>query len=81
MSADILLIEDDDDLRHTLQSALVLEGYGVTSAVSLSEARALLKHRPSHLPPWDVWLLDLNLPDGQGQELLALLPSSGSTAC
>jgi two-component system KDP operon response regulator KdpE len=81
MSAEILLIEDDGDLRHTLQAALTSEGYGVTSAVSLSEARALLKHRPSHLPPWDVWLLDLNLPDGQGDELLAHLPRQGATAC
>lgn len=81
MSADLLLIEDDADLRHTLQAALSSEGYRVTSAASLSEARALLKHRPSHLPPWDVWLLDLNLPDGEGQELLALLPPQGATAC
>lgn len=81
MSADILLIEDDAALRHTLQEALSLEGYGVTGAASLSEARALLKHRPAHLPPWDIWLLDLNLPDGVGQELLALLPAQGTTAC
>lgn len=81
MNADILLIEDDGDLRHTLQAALALEGYSVTSAASLSEARALLKHRPSHLPPWDVWLLDLNLPDGEGRELLAQLTPQGATAC
>ena len=34
MSADILLIEDDAALRHTLQEALSLEGYGVTGAAS-----------------------------------------------
>ncbi|HEY6530011.1 MAG TPA: response regulator [Cellvibrionaceae bacterium] len=81
MSAEILLIEDDADLRHTLQAALSCEGYRVTSAVSLREARALLQHRPAHLPPWDIWLLDLNLPDGSGCELLQHLPSKGPTAC
>lgn len=81
MSAEILLIEDDADLRHTLQTALTSEGYRVTSAVSLREGRALLQHRPSHLPPWDIWLLDLNLPDGQGDDLLKHFPPQGPTAC
>lgn len=81
MNAEILLIEDDADLRHTLQAALSSEGYRVTSAASLSEARALLTHRPEHLPPWDIWLLDLNLPDGPGEQLLSLLSPKGTTAC
>jgi len=61
----ILVIEDDKDIRALIRSSLSVEGFEVQTAVSVSEARALLLHS---LP--DVVVLDLGLPDGDGSELV-----------
>ncbi|HSW05002.1 response regulator [Aquabacterium sp.] len=68
MSLEVLLVEDDRELRSTLRDALVVEGYGVHTAASLSEAQALAAHAAP-----DLVILDLGLPDGDGQALLATL--------
>ncbi|CAN5192547.1 two-component system response regulator KdpE [soil metagenome] len=64
----VLLVEDDKELRATLAGALRVEGYAVQTAASLSEGLALLTHSPV-----DLVLLDLGLPDGDGESLLAAL--------
>jgi two-component system KDP operon response regulator KdpE len=64
----VLLVEDDRELRNTLRDALAVEGYEVHTAASLSEGLALLQHTPT-----DLVLLDLTLPDGDGDTLLATL--------
>jgi two-component system KDP operon response regulator KdpE len=65
MSMRVLVVEDDAGIRSLMQSSLGVEGFDVQTAVSVSEARALLRHsRP------DVLLLDLGLPDGEGVELV-----------
>lgn len=65
MPLKILVVEDDREIRAMMQSSLSVEGFDVQTAVSLSEARALLQHaRP------DVIVLDLGLPDGDGVELV-----------
>ncbi len=69
MTLKVLLVEDDGALCTTLREALQVEGYTVRSAASLAEARALLRH--DGLP--DLVLLDLGLPDGSGDTLLAEL--------
>ncbi|HEX7888659.1 MAG TPA: response regulator [Ramlibacter sp.] len=61
----LLVVEDDPAIRAMLQSTLVVEGFEVRTAVSVSEARALLRHAAP-----DVVLLDLGLPDGDGLDLL-----------
>jgi len=61
----VLVVEDDREIRSLIQSALGVEGFDVQTAVSVSEARALLQHA---LP--DVVLLDLGLPDGDGETLV-----------
>ncbi|MFO1340106.1 MAG: response regulator [Burkholderiaceae bacterium] len=66
----VLLVEDDRDLRATLRDALSLEGYEVSTAASLSEGMALWTHAR---PGPDLVLLDLGLPDGDGESLLAAL--------
>lgn len=78
MSRRILLVEDDRVLRSALREALSIEGYDVRTAASLADARAQLLHcRPDE--PMDLVLLDLGLPDGDGQTLLQDLPRSGKT--
>jgi two-component system KDP operon response regulator KdpE len=72
MSLRVLLVEDDRELRATLRGALEIEGYELFTAASLSEAQALCAHlADAHHPAGvDLVLLDLGLPDGEGQTLL-----------
>lgn len=65
MSLRVLVVEDDREIRALMQSSLSVEGFEVQTAVSLSEASALLRHDPP-----DVIVLDLGLPDGDGVELV-----------
>jgi two-component system KDP operon response regulator KdpE len=74
----VLLVEDDRELRRTLRDALAVEGCEVFTAASLSEGLALLgglgeRAERSAAPPVDLVLLDLGLPDGDGEALLAAL--------
>ncbi|PXW95476.1 winged helix family two component transcriptional regulator [Sphaerotilus hippei] len=75
MSLRVLLVEDDRDLCALLCQTLRVEGYDVLSAASLAEAQALLAHagRPGGAAGpaiFDLLVLDLGLPDGDGRELL-----------
>jgi two-component system KDP operon response regulator KdpE len=78
MSSSILLVEDDRELRATLHAALEVEGYRVFTAASLADAHALLAHaaQPQGI---DLVLLDLGLPDGDGQSLLSALRRAHAT--
>ena len=69
MTLNVLLVEDDRELRATLRAALAVEGYAVHTAASLADAQAQLQHAGT----MQLVLLDLNLPDGEGQSLLAAL--------
>jgi len=78
LNSRILLVEDDRELRRTLRDALAVEGCEVFTAASLSEGLALLGglgERADRSPasPIDLVLLDLGLPDGDGEALLAAL--------
>ena len=65
MSLRVLVVEDDPEIRTIIQSSLSVEGFTVQTAVSLSEASALILHaRP------DILVLDLGLPDGDGLSLV-----------
>jgi two-component system KDP operon response regulator KdpE len=74
MTLRVLLVEDDPELRHTLRDALAIEGYSVHTAASLAEGRAMVQHAAP-----DLVLLDLGLPDGDGQTLLTHLRQKAST--
>ena len=65
MSMRVLIVEDDKEIRALMRASLSVEGFTVQTAVSLSEASALLKN---DLP--DVMVLDLGLPDGDGVDLV-----------
>ena len=64
MSQKILLIEDEPDIRKTLEYNIAREGYDVVSAPSLSEGRNHLNSGS-----FSLILLDLMLPDGSGLDL------------
>ena len=74
MSLKVLVVEDDREIRALLQSSLTVEGFEVQTAVSLSEATALLRHKPP-----DIVVLDLGLPDGDGVQLVHELRKQHST--
>ena len=62
----IFLLEDDFYLRRDLKLLLTEAGYETAAAGSLAEASALLFRDPA----FDLYLLDLWLPDGDGMTLL-----------
>ena len=74
MSLKVLLVEDDRELRATLRESLQVEGYAVAAAASLADAHALLANTEV-----DIVLLDLGLPDGDGETLLMALRRGRST--
>ena len=65
MTLRVLVVEDDREIRALMQSSLTMEGFDVQTAVSVAEAKALVRHA---LP--DIIVLDLGLPDGDGLELV-----------
>jgi CheY-like chemotaxis protein len=64
----ILIVEDDAVLRKHLARLFLREGYAVSTAACRAEATGHLAQAP-----FDVLLLDLQLPDGNGLDLLANL--------
>ena len=62
-SATILLVDDDEVLRHTLAAVLQEHGFGVTTAASVPEALKLIS-----AGSYDVLLSDLHMP-GKGDGL------------
>ena len=68
--ASILVVDDEDNLRRTLAMILQREGYLVTTAATVHEARQCLLSGG-----FDLVFLDLMLPDASG---LTLLPDMRS---
>jgi two-component system phosphate regulon response regulator PhoB len=64
MSQKILIIEDEPDIRKTLEYNISREGYDVVSASSLLEAKSQIES-----DSFSLILLDLMLPDGSGLDL------------
>ena len=70
----LLLIEDDPTIAHELTLRWARRGWQVHNAISVAAARNALA-----LPGlFDLVLLDLGLPDGDGMDLLATLRRSDS---
>ena len=64
----ILIVEDDSFLNKMLAYNLTADGYGVTSALNARTAADAIRQRE-----FDLVLLDINLPDGNGFELCKLI--------
>jgi two-component system KDP operon response regulator KdpE len=84
VSLRVLLVEDDRELRTTLRDALLVEGYKVYTAATLHEGLLLLRHVAEQAGRTDdagadLVVLDLGLPDGDGEALLAALRKRHAT--
>ncbi len=64
MNIQILIVEDDNNLRETLTDNLELEGYQVHSLSLVEEAKSFLAENSV-----DLIVLDIMLPDGNGYDL------------
>src|SRR5690606_2089645 len=64
-STDVLVVDDEDDIRELLELSLMRMGLACDTAGSVGEARALLAERGYRL-----CLTDMRLPDGDGLELV-----------
>jgi two-component system nitrogen regulation response regulator NtrX len=62
----ILVVDDEAEIRTSLEEILREEGYGVRGAATAAEAMTLLQDAP-----YDVLLLDIWLPDRDGLEVLS----------
>ncbi|HSB76941.1 MAG TPA: response regulator, partial [Terriglobales bacterium] len=61
----VLIIDDEAEIRESLQTLLEMEGYEVETAVDGQDGLLHLGERP-----FDLVLLDLALPDRNGMEVL-----------
>jgi CheY-like chemotaxis protein len=71
IEGEVLIVEDDPALRELMLTTLQMRGANVTAAVNVAEAF-------QYPGPYDVALIDLTLPDGRGDELLAELRRRGA---
>jgi two-component system, OmpR family, response regulator VicR len=71
---DILFVEDDATIAMGVEYSLKQDGFQVSLANHLREARGLLRSSP-----FDLVLLDLGLPDGNGYELCKEIRAAGDT--
>ncbi len=65
MAITILVVDDEENARESLSSLLSRQGYEVIGAATMADARANIRRGAG-----DVILLDVNLPDGYGPDLL-----------
>jgi len=65
MTATILIIDDEENARKNLETFLTKRSYEVLSAANLKDARKIIREESA-----DIILLDVQLPDGYGPDLL-----------
>lgn len=70
--ARLLIVDDDVSVVAQLSEALELDGYSVHSCENVDSARRRLRRTP-----FDLLMLDLNLPDESGYELLRQIRAQG----
>jgi two-component system, NtrC family, response regulator len=69
--ANILLVEDENDVRALLKRVLTLEGFTVSDAANCKNALKILEHESI-----DLALCDVKLPDGDGVEFIKQIKTS-----
>jgi DNA-binding NtrC family response regulator len=76
---DLLLIEDDDDLRGEIREYLVRRRHDVTALESAAKAREILTIPLTDGAAFDVIICDVNLTDGNGIDLYVAFGSRQPT--
>src|SRR5215211_2765589 len=71
-SANILLVDDDEEIRASLRRSLALEGYKIAQAADGAEALRLARDAPP-----DLVVLDVMLPEVDGLEVCRRLRADG----
>jgi DNA-binding NtrC family response regulator len=71
--AEVLIVEDDHSSLDALRYLVEDEGFEVTTATCLAQARSQIAENPP-----DLVLADLVLPDGKGSELLGEIEGNGT---
>ncbi|MBT9467445.1 sigma-54 dependent transcriptional regulator [Hydrogenophaga sp.] len=74
ISASVLVVDDEPDLRTLYELTLLREGHAVVAAADLAQAREWLAQQR-----FDVLISDMRLPDGLGLELLRELTDAQRT--
>lgn len=74
MSATILIVEDNLNIRRFIRTTLQLEGYRVNEAGTLRDSLA-----SAQIETPDLIVLDLALPDGSGWEFLSAMQARPET--
>src|SRR5208283_4932667 len=69
----ILVVDDEAEIRNSLEEILREEGYGVATAATAAEALLLVQDAP-----YDVVLLDIWLPDRDGLDVLGDIRQMGA---
>jgi DNA-binding response OmpR family regulator len=68
LAARILVLDDDSVARRLLEASLTAEGYVVHTFGTMAHARAAIAREP-----YDLYLLDIVLPDGNGLEMCGVI--------
>src|SRR6185295_19521711 len=71
--AQVLVVDDEPDIRELLELTLVRMGLGVASVGSIAEAKERLKSER-----YDLCLTDMRLGDGEGLELVRHISGMGA---
>lgn len=71
MPLEILVIDDNQDATELLEELLSMEGHAVRTAPTAALALALAREKPAQ-----IFLVDQNLPDMSGSDLVPLLRES-----
>src|SRR6202046_5896735 len=69
----VLIIDDEAEIRESLQTLLEMEGFEVESAISGEDGLSQMADRP-----FDLVLLDLTLPGRDGMDILSEIRSHDS---
>lgn len=73
MPLDILLVDDNRDAAELLEELLSMEGHTTRTASTAAHALELMRSRPAR-----VLIVDQNLPDMKGSELVPLLRAAAA---
>lgn len=79
----ILHVEDDPRLAQLVAEVFASFGFrgAIVNAETVARALDLIKTRTSHNQPLDMILVDMNLPDGSGLEIVKIVKTNPVWAC